>query len=85
MQSMEAMIRERDEAISGQARMLDERWSAMQSMEAMIRERDEAIAEQRLLLEKRSTTLEAARALFLAARSSLFYRLRKLGKRLSNW
>ena len=82
MQSMEAMIRERDEAIAGQARMLDERWLAMQSMEATIRERDEAIIEQRQLLEKRPTVTEAMRVLLSAVRVSFHHRVRRvLGKR----
>jgi len=55
MQSMEAMIRDRDEAISAQARMLEERWKIMQSMEAMIRDRDELIIEQTQMLEKHHT------------------------------
>ena len=57
MQSMEALIRERDEVIAGQARMLEERWAAMQSMEALIRERDATIIEQRQLIEKRAITI----------------------------
>jgi len=63
MQSMEALIRERDEAISGQARMLEERWSAMQSMEALIRERDEAIAGQTQMLEERWSAIQSMEAL----------------------
>jgi len=82
MQSMEALIRERDEAISGQARMLEERWSAMQSMEALIRERDEAIIEQQKLLEKRPTVTEAMRVLLSAVRASFQHRVgRVLGKK----
>ena len=61
MQSMEALIRERDEAIAGQARMLEERWAAMQSMEALIRERDEAIAGQARMLEERECWKSAGR------------------------
>lgn len=81
MRSMEMMIRERDEAIAGQARMLEERWAVMQSMETLIRERDEAIIEQRQLLEKRSTTIEAMRALLSAVKASLRHRVgRALGK-----
>jgi len=81
MQSMEALIRERDEAIAGQARMLEERWASMQSMEALIRERDEAIIEQRKLLEKRPTMTEAMRALLSAVKASLQHRVgRILGK-----
>ena len=75
MQSMEALIRERDEAIAGQARMLEERWAAMQSMEALIRERDEAIIEQRQLLDKRPTTTEAMRVLLSAVRASFQHRV----------
>ena len=63
MQSMEALIREQDEAIAGQARMLEERWTAMQSMEALIRERDEAIAGQARMLEERWTTVQSMEAL----------------------
>ncbi|RRK03069.1 methyltransferase domain-containing protein [Pseudomonas aeruginosa] len=63
MQSMEALIRERDEAISGQARMLEERWSAMQSMEALIRERDEAISGQARMLEERWSAMQSMEAL----------------------
>ncbi|MEG7070032.1 hypothetical protein V2A07_31235, partial [Pseudomonas aeruginosa] len=75
-------IRERDEAISGQARMLEERWSAMQSMEALIRERDEAIIEQQKLLEKRPTVTEAMRVLLSAVRASFQHRVgRVLGKK----
>jgi SAM-dependent methyltransferase len=82
MQSMEALIRERDEAISEQARMLEERWSAMQSMEALIRERDEAISEQQELLEKRPTVTEAMRVLLSAVRASFQHRVgRFLGKK----
>ena len=82
MQSMEALIHERDEAISGQARMLEERWSAMQSMEALIHERDEAIIEQQKLLEKRPTVTEAMRELFSALRASFQRRVgRVLGKK----
>jgi hypothetical protein len=51
---MESMIREKDEAIAAQARMLEERWTVMQSMESMIRERDELIAEQVKQLLKQS-------------------------------
>lgn len=81
MQSMEALIRERDEAIAGQARMLEERWAVMQSMDALIRERDEAIFEQRQLLEKRPTTTEAMRMLLSAVRASFQHRVsRFLGK-----
>ncbi|MCG9032995.1 class I SAM-dependent methyltransferase [Laribacter hongkongensis] len=81
IQSMEAMIRERDEAISGQARMLEERWAVMQSMEAMIRERDDKIIEQRRLLEKRLTVTEAMRVLFSAVWASFQHRVgRVLGK-----
>ena len=75
MQSMEALIRERDEAIAGQARMLEERWAAMQSMEALIRERDATIIEQRQLIEKRPTTMEAMRALLSAVKASLQHRI----------
>jgi hypothetical protein len=44
MQRMEAMIADRDAALSGQARLLEERWAVMQHMEAMIAERDAALA-----------------------------------------
>ena len=71
MQSMEVLIRERDEAIAGQALMLEERWASMQSMEVLIRERDEAIIEQQKLLEKRPTVTEAMRVLFFALRASI--------------
>jgi 2-polyprenyl-3-methyl-5-hydroxy-6-metoxy-1,4-benzoquinol methylase len=63
MQSMEAMIRERDDAISGQSRMLEERWSAMQSMEAMIRERDDAISGQARMLEERWAAMQSMEGL----------------------
>jgi 2-polyprenyl-3-methyl-5-hydroxy-6-metoxy-1,4-benzoquinol methylase len=39
----ERLVRERDDVILAQARMLEERWAIMQSMESMIRERDEQI------------------------------------------
>lgn len=41
LESMERMIRERDEAIESQAQMLEQRWAVMQSMEKIIRELDE--------------------------------------------
>ena len=75
MQSMEALIRERDEVIAGQARMLEERWAAMQSMQELIRERDATIIEQRQLIEKRPTTMEAMRALLSAVKASLQHRI----------
>jgi len=71
MQSMEAMIRERDEAIAAQARMLEERWSAMQSMEAMIRERDKTIIEQNQLREKQPTMIDALRTLLSTINDSV--------------
>ena len=51
MQSMEAMIRDKDQALAGQRQMLEERWSAMQSMEAMILERDQIISEKNIFLK----------------------------------
>jgi SAM-dependent methyltransferase len=63
MQSMEALIRERDEAIGSQAKMLEERWAAMQSMEALIRERDEAIGSQAKMLEERWAAMQSMEAL----------------------
>ena len=42
-ENWKGMIRERDEAIAAQEKMLDERWEIMQSMEVMILKRDEAI------------------------------------------
>jgi hypothetical protein len=81
MQSMEALIRERDKAIAEQARTLEVRLSAMQSMDGMIRERDEAIIALRQLLEKRPSTAEAMRALLSAIKASLQHRVgRVLGK-----
>ena len=59
MQSMEALVRGRDEAIAEQGRMLEERWLTMQSMEALIRGRDEAIAEQERMLEERWLTMQS--------------------------
>jgi SAM-dependent methyltransferase len=63
MQSMEVMIRQRDEAIAGQARMLEERWAAMQSMEGLIRQRDEAIAGQARMLEERWAAMQSMEGL----------------------
>ncbi len=49
----EEMIRQRDEAISAQTQMLEERWAAMRSMEEMITQRDEAIVAQAHMLKER--------------------------------
>ncbi len=62
MQSMEALIQERDKAIATQAQMLEERWAAMQSMEALIQERDKAIAAQAQMLEERWAAMQAMEA-----------------------
>ena len=81
MQSMEAMIRDKDEALAAQAHAMEERWSAMQSMEAMIRDRDDVITQQKQLLEKIPTIKEAISKLFVAIKHSLRYHLnRVLGK-----
>ncbi|MFN3294642.1 MAG: hypothetical protein ACK414_14525, partial [Gemmobacter sp.] len=56
-------LRARAEAIAGQARMLEERWSAMQSMEALIRERDEAISGQARMLEERWSAMQSMEAM----------------------
>jgi hypothetical protein len=45
MQSMEALIRQRDEACAAQGRMLDERWNAIQEMGRFIGDRDRRIQE----------------------------------------
>jgi ubiquinone/menaquinone biosynthesis C-methylase UbiE len=81
MQSMEAMIRERGEAIAGQARMLEERWSAMQSMEALIRERDEAIAGQARMLEERWSAMQSMEALIRERDEAIIEQQKLLEKR----
>ncbi|MCX8517402.1 MAG: methyltransferase domain-containing protein, partial [Rhodoferax sp.] len=63
MQSVETMVRERDEVIASQGRMLEERSSIMQSMDAMVRERDELIASQRRVLEERSSIMQSMDAM----------------------
>jgi len=78
MQSMETMIRERDEAIDAQARMLEERWLVMQSMEAMIRERDDAIIELQSSLEKESTSSQPKDELQSIVKRSLLDRIVQL-------
>jgi hypothetical protein len=55
----ESAVRDRDEAIVAQVRMLGERWEIMQSMESMIREKDEAIAAQARMLEERWTVMQS--------------------------
>ena len=57
------MVRERDGAIAGQGKMLEERWAALQAAEAMVRERDGAIAGQGKMLEERWAALQAAEAM----------------------
>lgn len=59
VQSLEEMVRARDEAQAAQATLLDERLGVMQSLEEMIRGRDEAIAAQATLLEERWALLTA--------------------------
>lgn len=59
MQSMESMIRQRDESVVAQGRLLGERWVAMQSMEEMIKLRDDAISGQGTLLEERWAALRS--------------------------
>ncbi|EPH6984415.1 class I SAM-dependent methyltransferase [Pseudomonas aeruginosa] len=81
MQSMEALIRERDEAISGQARMLEERWSAMQSLEALIRERDEAISGQARMLEERWSAMQSMEALIRERDEAIIEQQKLLEKR----
>jgi len=81
MQSMEALIRERDEAISGQARMLEERWWAIQSMEALIRERDEAIAGQTQMLEERWSAIQSMEALIRERDEAIIEQQKLLEKR----
>lgn len=79
MQSMEAMIRDRDEVIASQARMLQERWPIKQSLKAMIR--DKVIAKRNYLFRKQLTTKKAIRAILSAAKASLQRRLaRTFGK-----
>jgi len=43
MQSMEALIRDRDEANTGQAEMLEKRWAIMQSMDSKIQQQNQRI------------------------------------------
>ena len=63
MQSVETMVRERDELIASQGRVLEERSSIMQSMDAMVRERDELIASQGRVLEERSSIMQSMDAM----------------------
>ncbi|MNJ36389.1 hypothetical protein D3C77_311750 [compost metagenome] len=63
LQSMEAMIRDRNEVVTGQARMLEERWSIMQSMEATIRDRDEVVTGQARMLEERWSIMQSMEAM----------------------
>jgi hypothetical protein len=53
------MIQERDVRAAAQARLLDERWSAMQDMERMIQERDATVAAQARLLDERWAAMQA--------------------------
>jgi glycosyltransferase involved in cell wall biosynthesis len=46
-------------ALSSQARLLEERWSAMQEMERMIQERDATVAAQARLLDERWAAMQA--------------------------
>lgn len=55
----EAMINERDQAIAGQAKMLEDRWSAIQSMEVMLNERNKVFAAQTRLLEDSMLEIES--------------------------
>jgi ubiquinone/menaquinone biosynthesis C-methylase UbiE len=81
MESMESMIRERDEAISGQAQMLEERWSAMESMESMIRERDEAISGQAQMLEERWSAMESMESMIRERDEAIIEQRQLLEKR----
>ena len=63
MQSMEAMIRERDGVLAQQTRLLEERWASIQSMEAMVRARDGALAEQARMLENRWAAMQSMEAM----------------------
>jgi hypothetical protein len=82
MQSMEAMIRERGEAIAGQGRMLEERWVAIKSMKEAGRDLASITPEERYVSEKCHTVKQAARILFSAVHASLHHRLyRTFGRR----
>ncbi|WNG43550.1 methyltransferase domain-containing protein [Archangium minus] len=89
MGQMERMIRERDETIAAQARLIEERWAGMQQMEGMIRERDETIAAQARLIEERGASMQrmegilrerdetiAAQARLIEERGALLRRVR---------
>ena len=58
IEQQSAMIKERDEAIAAQAKMLDERFAAIEQQSAMIKERDEAIAAQAKMLDERFAAIE---------------------------
>jgi 2-polyprenyl-3-methyl-5-hydroxy-6-metoxy-1,4-benzoquinol methylase len=55
----EIAVRERDEAIIEQARLLEERWAIINLSEAMIRARDEAITAQARMLEERWKVMQS--------------------------
>jgi SAM-dependent methyltransferase len=95
MQSMEIMIRDRDEVIAAQARMVedrdeviaaqarmvDERDTTIIERDTTIIERDTTIIEQQYLIKKLLTTMGAMRALLSAIKASLQDRIdRALGK-----
>lgn len=52
------MVEERDLAITGQARLINERWQTMQQMETMILERDRTIASQGDDLEQQRNAMQ---------------------------
>ena len=58
-QRAENMIRQRDEAMAAQAKLLEERWAVMQSMEEQIHQRDQAIAAQAQILEARWAVMQS--------------------------
>ena len=58
MQSMSAMIDERDKQLSAQAELIDQRWRTIQEMSQMIDDRNAHIAAQASLLEERYQAMQ---------------------------
>jgi SAM-dependent methyltransferase len=81
MQRMEAMISERDETISDQARRLEERWRLVQHMDAQARSRDDIIGEQSRLLDERWAIMQRMDAMIAARDEALSAQARMLEAR----
>lgn len=63
IQTMDAMVRDRDRALAAQAELLSDRWDTIQSMEFMIAERDKAMASQAMMIAERDKAIASQTAM----------------------